>query len=210
MPRTTPPPLYPEARIRRVFPVWDDQKKIMEAWSAGDDTWRAGLVKLVEGGDDRELPRQIADYLDSPSPDEDAESATSASTSSGGQSAGTAAVATAPPGAAAPDETAGQGGSSTSSELAAGDDGRDDQGDDDPGGGQEGEGQDGTAESDAEITAALKTAETAKAFARAHPDRIGDLLAAERARPKTRSTVVDELETAQRVYERERAREQGE
>lgn len=153
-----PPAEYPEARVRRVFPGFDAQKRIMEAWSGSDEKWRTGFVKLVEGGDDAELPRQIDEYL---------AGTKQASSSDSGPSDATAAE----PGTSPADA-----------------------------------GDDETAEVDDELAEALKTGETAAAFADAHPDRAADLLAAERA-GKQRKTVIEHLEIVQRRHEREQADE---
>jgi hypothetical protein len=56
-----------------------------------------------------------------------------------------------------------------------------------------------------EIAEALRTGETAEAYAKDNPDRIGDLLDAERA-GKARKTVIEELERAQRVHDREQGK----
>lgn len=131
---------FPESRVRRLYPAWEDQKRIQETWSSWPAERQTEFAKMVESGHDAELPRQIDAFLtndDAPAEDQ------------------------------------------------PGDDGKDDEG------------------PDAEIEEALATVDTAEAYARANPDRIGDLLQAERDRPKPRKTLVEELERLQRAHQRE-------
>jgi hypothetical protein len=139
---TTPtaeqPAVFPEGRVRRLYPAWEDQKRIQEAFSSWPAQEQADFARMVAGGHDAELPRQIDAFVnDAPAEDQ------------------------------------------------PGDDGIGDEG------------------PDAEIEEALATVDTAEAYARANPERIGDLLQAERDRPKPRKTLVEELERLQRAHQRE-------
>jgi hypothetical protein len=134
-PTTDQPAVFPEGRVRRLFVDWEDQKRIQETYSSWPADRQAEFARLVEGGHDAELPRQIDAFLSDSDEPADATQ-------------------------------------------------QDDEG-------------------DPEIEEALHTVDSADAYARANPDRIGDLLDAERARPKPRKTLVDELERLQRAHQRD-------